>query len=375
MSGFSLSSANMAAPSRPDPFKQSRESALVKSVRSAIAGIGAGATPATAERYLKIVARLTVRNEAPEHARSRQDFYSRRAALLFVEAQRAREALRVRDRAPEGSAERAQAVAELERIEKILQRYPPDPERQRHLSPGLAAGGLKWRDIAGDKPPAPRKSKRVGLGMLAKRAGWQEALLANICPRHRSALALALLTGCRPAELARGIRVQVVNNEVRVVIPGAKVGRDRGQPSRTLTLSTDSAAGRHLAALAGDGEVVVTVTSAKAFGAAVSKAGRRAWPRSRVRVSPYSLRHNVASQLRAADVTEEAIAACLGHRATRSQGAYGRACHGRADGLAILDAQAALPVRRTGNAPPRPTLAPTVAPTPPVACATGPRLR
>lgn len=377
MSPFSMKSGGLLSLSRPDPMKQQREFDLVKFVRSSIAGIGANATPETAQLYTKIAARLSARGEGPDAAKSRQDFYSRRAAIVFVEAQRAREALRMRDCSPQGSAERGRAIAELERIAEFLRRYPPDPERQRHsISPTVAGKGVvTWRSIAAQKPPAPRNSKRTGLGALVNREGWQDLLLASISPQYRSALALSMLTGCRPAEVARGIRLRAVGQDVHVVIPGAKVGRDRGQPSRTLVLATDNAAGKVLAELAASGEAIVIVPSAKAFGAAVAEAGRRAWPRARVRVSPYSLRHHVASQLRAANVAEEAIAACLGHRATRSQGAYGRACHGRAGGLAILDVQAAMPVRRTGHESPRTPPASTVTQNPPVDHSPGPRLR
>jgi hypothetical protein len=114
---------------------------LVTAVRKAIAGVGKNATAATADEYKAVYERLVRRDELPEDARSRADYYRRRAAIAFVEAIHAREALRARDKAPDGSAERSAAVAELKRIQEIFRRYPPDPERTRHAS---NSPGVRW---------------------------------------------------------------------------------------------------------------------------------------------------------------------------------------------------------------------------------------
>lgn len=323
-----------------------REFELVVDVRKVVAGVGKGTTAATAAEYERIYERLVSRGELPEDARSRPDYYRRRAAIVFVEANHAREALRARDKSPDGSVERSAAVAELCRIKEVFERYPPDPTRTRHAS---NAPGVRWRDVASEKAPAPSRSKRTSLGALVRRNGWQNALMQHVSERHRNALAVAILTGARPAEIAQGVTIKRVGDSLHCTIRGAKLGEFRGQPTRTLALAIDSTAARHLAALAEGGEIIVS-THPKRFSDAVTQAGRRAYPRMRSNISPYSLRHAVASALKAAAINAEDVAQVLGHRATRSQQTYGRACHGR-QRTAIRAVLASAPVRRTARNP------------------------
>ncbi len=318
---------------------------LVTAVRKAIAGVGKNATAATADEYKAVYERLVRLDELPENAKSRADYYRRRAAIVYLEANHAREALRARDKSPDGSEERTAAVAELKRIQEIFQRYPPDPARTRHAS---NAPGIRWSDVASEKAPTTSKSKRNSLGALMRRSGWQDALMQHVSERHRAALAVAILTGARPAEIAQGVKIRCVGDQLRCEIKGAKIGEHRGQPIRTLALAVEGEAGRHLAALAEAGEIVVT-THPKRLSDAVTQAGRRAFPRLRSNISPYSLRHAVASVLKATVDTDD-VAQVLGHRASRSQQVYGLACHGR-QRTSILGVCASLPVRDTARNP------------------------
>ena len=211
-----------------------KEFELVIGIRKAIAGVGASVKPETAAEYERIYNRLVTRDELPEGARSRADYYRRRAAVVFMEAAHAREALRTRDKSAEGSAERIAAVAELQRIREIFERYPPDPTRTRHAT---KAPGVRWCDVAAEKPPAPSRSKRASLGALVRREGWQDALMRHVSERHRAALALAILSGARPAEIAQGVKIRRVGDQLRCTINGAKINEHRGQPTRTLALA------------------------------------------------------------------------------------------------------------------------------------------
>lgn len=317
---------------------------LVTDVRKAIAGVGKSATAATAAEYRTVYERLVMRDELPENAKSRADYYRRRAAVVLVEAEHAREALRTRDRATDGSAEHAATVVELKRIREIFQRYPPDPMRMRHSS---VAPGVRWSDVSNEMASSKSKSKRVGLGALVRREGWQDMLMQHISIRHRDALAVAILTGARPSEIAQGVRLQLVGDDLHCTIRGAKIGEYRGQPERTIALAIDSVAARHLAALAESGKIVVT-THPKRFSDAVTQAGKRAFPRMRIRVSPYSLRHAIASTLKSTGA--ESVSEILGHRASRSKQVYGLACHG-SQRTSILGVRASMPVRGTARNP------------------------
>ncbi len=187
------------------------------------------------------------------------------------------------------------------------------------------------------------------MGALVRRKGWQTDLFAQVTEKYRAAVAVLLLTGARPAELAQGVVVHVIGDSLEITVSGAKLGAMRGQPVRTLLVTRDSPHAEYLAMIAGDNKVSVSA-DAKRLCDAVRKAGKLAFPRMHGTVSPYSLRHAVASGLKAAGIDPDGIAQVLGHQATRSQQTYGLACHGRQE-TAILGVRASVPVRDTGRSP------------------------
>lgn len=324
---------------------------LVTEIRAAIGKVAVDVAVTTAEEYRTVYRRMMARGEEPAHAKSQSDYYRRRAALLYAVAEQARLAMRERDRSAPNSPTWQQAMSELQYVKTILDRYPPDPTR-KHYADGST--GLCWSDVK-DKLAAegfqPAKcSKRKSVSSLTRRSGWRDTLFAASTTAYRNALAVAILTGARPAEIALGVEIQCRSDGLQITVRGAKIGKERGQPTRTLLVQVDCDAARHLASLAGEGSINVT-TNPKRFSDAVAVAGRRAFPGLRDRLSPYSLRHVTASALKAAGVDDVALAETLGHRATRSQQAYGRACHGRPDATGIVGVAASMPVRETRRNP------------------------
>lgn len=328
---------------------RTQEFMLVRRVREAIRGVGEQVQETTANEYRQIFERMAASGTLPEHANSRSDYYRRRAALMYVTTEQARGAMRDRDRSDYGSTAWQAAVNELTRIDKIFERYPPDPDRQHAENVGHC---ITWRDVAAcrESEPGKRHSKRIGIGALLRRDGWRDKLFERIDPRYKDALAVALLTGARPCEIERGITVRRHEAGLEITIGGAKIGRDRGQPVRTLLVSSDCAAMSHLEAML-DGDCGKVSTSAKRFSDAVAQAALRAWPRMRLRVTPYTLRHAVASSLKAAHVDPVGIAEALGHRATRSAQVYGQTCHGQRSLVSIVGVCASAPVRDTRRSP------------------------
>ena len=328
---------------------RTEEFILVRRVREAIRGVGEQVQETTATEYRQIFERMAGSGTLPEHASSRSDYYRRRAALVYFTAVQARGVMRVRDKAAYGSTAWQAAVNELTRIDKVLGRYPPDPDRQHAENGGHC---ITWRDVAVCRQgePCKRRSKRIGIGALLRREGWRDKLFEHIDPRYKDALAVAILTGARPCEIERGITIRRHQAGLEITIGGAKVGRDRGQPVRTLLVSSDCAAISHLEAML-DGDNCKVSTNAKRFSDAVAQASERAWPRMRLRVTPYTLRHAVASSLKAAHVDPVGIAEALGHRATRSAQVYGQSCHGQRSLVSIVGVCASAPVRNTRRSP------------------------
>lgn len=311
----------------------------------------------TAEEYRILVARLVERGEGPEHAKSRPDFYRRRAALVHAAITEGRAALTDRDRATRTGDAVAISAADaiIARAAAVLRRYPPGAD-------GTAPGAITWSSVAdarGDHHPTTH-SKRRGLGALTRIVGWQDALLAHVTEDHRAAVAVAILTGARPSEIAAGVQVAMTPDGLVLTITGAKCSETRGQPSRTLLVSSDSEAARLLIGLAA-GEGVTVTDTPKRLSDAIATAGKRAFPHLRVRVSGYTLRHAAASALKAAGAAPGDIAGALGHAATRSQSVYGRACHATTR-TPIMGVSASAPVRDTAHQPPplRPSSSPGI---------------
>lgn len=209
------------------------------------------------------------------------------------------------------------------------------------------SSSFTWTDVKKRCAPdavssvSAKSSKRVGLSALVKRAGWRDSLFAAISPNYADAAAIVLVAGVRPKEIQNGIQISVIDGNLCVTVKGAKVGKSRGQPERAILLAVDCAAAKHLAELAANGPITVT-TKPKSLCEAFRRAGRRAFPRMRLSVSPYSARHALASDLKAAGVDPEGIAQVLGHCATRSQQAYGRGSIRGRSGFSVLGVRASL---------------------------------
>jgi len=249
-----------------------------------------------------------------------------------------------RDKCEKGTPEHAEILQKLSEISAFFDDFPAnsDPENNESTSK------ITWKDVkTGEKMES--HSKKTGLGKLVKIEQLQEKLFEKCSTKHQNALAVSLLSGCRPAEIEAGVVVKKdENGNLVLTIRGAKLSEIRGQETRNLVISPDHFAARHLLAQINDSAPEITVSSnAKAFSDATRQAGKRAFPRLRVGVSPYSIRHAVASQLKASGIDADAVAMTLGHAATASQSAYGRAHHGNRGGaaLAIVGVSASRAVR------------------------------
>ena len=330
---------------------RSEEFLLVAELRKSVSNVAKDIQPSTIAEYEKIYARMLRDNQAPDDATSRSGYFLRRAALMYVCANQARQALRERDKSVFGSDEWQSALLEIERISSIFRSYPPDPERQNHA---VGSTGRCWNDVRLEKESAgwkaESKSKRAGLSALLKRLDWSNCLFGAITPKYRAAYAIAFLTGARPAEIENGVSVRQYENALEITIRGAKIGEQRGQPERVILVSLDSKSAQFLATLAEGGRVTIQ-NNAKRFCDAVRNAGMRAFPRMRTTVSPYSLRHAVASSLKASGIDADGIAQVLGHRASRSQQVYGMCSQRSNNASSILGVRASIPVRNTRRSP------------------------
>lgn len=177
----------------------------------------------------------------------------------------------------------------------------------------------------------PRHSKRKDMHGLPE--DWRERIIDRM-PTYRLAVLTQAVTGCRPDELARGIKLQIVGGELVAEIEGAKVTAKSGQPWRRLAWSVDSDPPlvRMLVNEVLAGATVAKIEDAKTYSGAVRAAGAREWPKRKASLAPYCFRHQMASDMKASGMEDAEISAALGHCADVARSYYGQWQQGTASG-------------------------------------------
>jgi integrase len=238
-------------------------------------------------------------------------FFRRRAAILHFCRERVSAHLKAQD--------------DLQRGNGLL-----DPVRKEAWLKEVASlkNALNLAEKAPDGPPMEkverRETKRKDLWKLPE--SWREVMVDRM-PKYRAAVAVSALSGCRPVELERGgVVVSVRDGVLKLRIGGAKIGEHSGQEWRELSWKLPSnnplaiIVGRM--ALENKGEMLVKIDSSKAFSGAMRSAGRRAFPGFSEEITPYSMRHQASSDMKAAGLGDE-VSAALGHSASDTKGSYG----------------------------------------------------
>lgn len=229
------------------------------------------------------------------------------------------------------------------RAQDAAQRAGDIDRAMTHARRALVAASAV-QSIEAAERPEPTQRRASKRGSVPAAPDWQARIYEAATKAQKPAVALLWATGCRPAEVEKGVDVGRDNRGRLVVrIPGAKVhaGHGAGQPVRLLLIDEASPAGVILAAILGDAKQLTVKRAAtrlnKDFADIRRKVGGTA--------SPYSMRHQVAADLKVSMEAED-VAAALGHRVTRSQARYGSTQQVKG-GSAIKAAKATFPVKET----------------------------
>jgi len=210
----------------------------------------------------------------------------------------------------------------LKLLPKLLAQHP-DYDKD-HLKENVESAYSTTRKKAG---------KRRSIRGLP--ADWREKMLAAATPAHKLTIAISAATGCRPAELEKGIRIERDGEKIVAVIKGAKVRYDQKTGKRISgiierRLELDPASGplvKYIDEALPDGGIVTVNrwTGGDAIRRAAKKCGFR-------KVTPYSLRHQFASDRKGEGMDRAESAELLGHRSERTQQHYGHALQGKGRG-------------------------------------------
>lgn len=226
-------------------------------------------------------------------------------------------------------------------------------EQHCHLA---ALVTLKTHGLTG--PRTERKGKRRALTGLPR--DWREALCQRgTTGKYASALLVAALTGCRPAELEHGVKVwrgydaKNKRSLIHFEIVGAKVKARQGQPVRHIAYAEED--GHPLVAMLNsslsateDASLTVKIEKALNFTVEVRRLAANLWPNHRHAVTPYCFRHQWAADAKRAGGVDT-ISRGLGHLSNKTQQRYGtasQASHGRLLRPVIVEAERA--IRRAG---------------------------
>ncbi|HCT4439833.1 TPA: hypothetical protein OTX98_004881 [Klebsiella aerogenes] len=187
----------------------------------------------------------------------------------------------------------------------------------------LSDSRLVWGDISHKKRGS--LSKKKTMNSVATTRSVFDGLKSKqaLMDRYGMILAVSSLTGCRPAEIQKGISFEIENGKIHMSISGAKVGDDRGQETRKLTFNLKDYA---------EDDQMNYILSKFSYGQNYLnyKCSKKDYNSLRQYLyinhngfSLYTLRHRVSSQLKKEGLPEDIVAGFLGHRTTRSQSNYG----------------------------------------------------
>lgn len=190
----------------------------------------------------------------------------------------------------------------------------------------LPAGGLpdKFR-IPGQKK-RERASKRHSLKGL--RADWQQVLCEALPDDRRLPWLIQCVTGCRPAELKRGVQIVLrTDGSLEIHIRGAKVRERSGQPLRGMLFNVEDASTKALVGcLNGRGRTQYELSgSVDAYRKSISHYCKKLFPNQKPNLQPsaYSARHQFKGVMAHAGRGREVVAKSLGHATTKSATYYG----------------------------------------------------
>lgn len=184
-----------------------------------------------------------------------------------------------------------------------------------------------------------RQSKRASLCGLP--VDWRVLLLARLKLADRLTAAVLILTGCRPAELRKGVRVRRVGVSLEFTIQGAKVSdlTGAGQPERILLINAKAILGEEInelllkkVSLEGDEMVIQDTCQNRAFEKRLSRAAKRAGLSG---ISAYSLRHQFSADLKG-EAEPDQVSLALGQVSRRSRKRYGHAKQRRSGAGGLL---------------------------------------
>ncbi len=218
-------------------------------------------------------------------------------------------------------ADKAQRIGDWDAVERII----TDPTFKTYL----ALVQIMPADYKnGWKATRKRRGKKTSLLKLPK--DWREQFAAESRGQFMIPTLIALITGCRPSELEKGVLVERVENGLYVTIQGAKVKANAGQKTRKFKLADHPITKMLMEHMSNSTEPLHSMTVKVNCGNSVSThmraIGNKLWPGRKESITAYSGRHAMAADCKAAIASgadPDLISKVLGHIVDKTASYYG----------------------------------------------------
>ena len=188
-------------------------------------------------------------------------------------------------------------------------------------------GDVKKDRNGNDVKPASRpNSKKSSLSHLPN--DWRELMAAKSTGKNRVPMMVAMLTGCRPAELESGVEIESVKDSLYVKIIGVKVKENAGQEYRRFKLAKHLLTMELLAIMKSDNATLLKVKVEKGNSVTthMRSVAKKIWPRRKRSVTVYTARHAMAADCKAAiglGADPDLVSQVLGHIVDKTASYYG----------------------------------------------------
>ncbi len=175
-----------------------------------------------------------------------------------------------------------------------------------------------------------RRSQKTSITNLPK--NWQELLANQVQGQFRIPAIVVLLTGCRPAEVEKGVLIERIDGALYATIKSAKHTDKAGQEQRRFRLADHpvtnilmnamelSKLTRHM--------MLVKVSHGNSVTTHLREAAKKLWPRRKESITAYSARHAMAADCKKAvqnGADEDLVSKVLGHVVDKTASYYGTA--------------------------------------------------
>lgn len=214
------------------------------------------------------------------------------------------------------------------------------PEMQQHLKILQAFAQLQNTGLLGARKK--RRSKRQALSGLPD--DWREALYERSkAGKYGLAILAASLSGCRPAELQKGIHIwrnydaRLQSDVINIEIKGAKVKASQGQPHRLIQYCVLDphpliVAMNSLLDQQPQQALQVQISSTSNFTVEIRRLSKSLWPAHTHAITAYCFRHQWAADAKRTQPADS-VSQGLGHLSAKTRSNYGQAQQARRTGM------------------------------------------